>query len=317
MSEKSNNNGRAYEYICLMTLFDSVKDISNVKIIENSALNASKRAWESIDENTKNLLEISAKTATENLFNLEPLILDNSNQSDILGLKIQSDENGINGDVRDIVIFRDKINWEIGLSLKHNHFAVKHSRLSKSLDFGNIWFGIPCSQNYWSDIKEIFNFLENEKRLNKTWSSLGDIKAKNIYIPLLQAFINEIKRSYEKDKNLPKKMVEYLLGEFDFYKIISIDNKKITQIQAFNLHGKLGNTKQKAKILVPIVSLPTRIVKLDFVPNSDNKVELYLDNGWQFSFRIHNASSKIESSLKFDIQIIGMPANILIIDCPW
>ena len=127
----------------------------------------------------------------------------------------------------------------------------------------------------------------------------------------------EEKRSYEKDKNLPKKMVEYLLGEFDFYKIISIDNKKITQFQAFNLHEKLGKSNQKAKILVPVVALPTRIVSIDFTPNSNNKVELYLDNGWQFSFRIHNASTMVETSLKFDIQIIGMPANILIIDCPW
>lgn len=63
--------------------------------------------------------------------------------------------------------------------------------------------------------------------------------------------------------------------------------------------------------------MPTRIVSINFTPNRNNKVELYLDNGWQFSFRIHNASTMVETSLKFDIQIIGMPANILIIDCPW
>lgn len=41
---------------------------------------------------------------------------------------------------------------------------------------------------------------------------------------------------------------------------------------------------------------------------------MYLDNGWQFSFRIHNASTKVETSLKFDIQIIGMPASIITIN---
>lgn len=43
----------------------------------------------------------------------------------------------------------------------------------------------------------------------------------------------------------------------------------------------------------------TRIVSLDFKPNSLNTLELYLDNKRQFTFRIHNASSEVETSLKF------------------
>jgi len=42
-----------------------------------------------------------------------------------------------------------------------------------------------------------------------------------------------------------------------------------------------------------------------------------MDGGWQFSFRIHNASTKVETSLKFDIQIVGMPTTIISIDCKW
>ena len=42
-----------------------------------------------------------------------------------------------------------------------------------------------------------------------------------------------------------------------------------------------------------------------------------MDEGWQFSFRIHNASTYVENSLKFDIQIVGMPASIISIDCMW
>ncbi|WP_279526594.1 HaeIII family restriction endonuclease [Mesocricetibacter intestinalis] len=30
---------------------------------------------------------------------------------------------------------------------------------------------------------------------------------------------------------------------------------------------------------------------------------------------MHNASTKVESSLKFDIQIIGMPTTIISINC--
>lgn len=38
----------------------------------------------------------------------------------------------LTGDVRDIVIKRKDIEWEVGLSIKHNHDAVKHSRLAIS-----------------------------------------------------------------------------------------------------------------------------------------------------------------------------------------
>ena len=44
---------------------------------------------------------------------------------------------------------------------------------------------------------------------------------------------------------------------------------------------------------------------------------MYLNNGWQLSFRIHNASTKVEPSLKFDVQFIGMPVSILNIECKW
>ena len=55
----------------------------------------------------------------------------------------------------------------------------------------------------------------------------------------------------------------------------------------------------------------------NFKPDSTNTLELYLDNGWQFSFRIHNASTKVEPSLKFDIQIIGMPTTIITVNSFW
>ena len=114
-------------------------------------------------------------------------------------------------------------------------------------------------------------------------------------------------------------MVEYLLGTHDFYKVISVDRKKVTQVQPYNLHGALNKSgeKQKPKIAVPVINLPTRIVSAEFKPKSRTTVELYFDEGWQFSFRIHNADSPVETSLKFDIQAKGMPATILVLDCIW
>ena len=316
MSNQSNDKGRAYEYICLQTLFREINDIRPAEIIENSSFYAALRAWETIDIKTRGTLIISAKAAVSTLFDMEPMIIEDDD--DCVELYIQPDTQGEVGDVRDIIIVRKAIRWEIGLSIKHNHFAVKHSRLGKSLDFGDRWFGVPCSQDYWDEIRPIFTYIDQEKQANKKWSELPS-KAEDVYIPLLNAFVNEINKADAENEGIPKKMVEYLLGEFDFYKVISIDNKNVTQIQTYNLRGTLNQAskKERPKIIVPVSSLPTRIVSLDFKPGSDNTVEMYMDGGWQFSFRIHNASTYVESSLKFDIQIIGMPASIISINCSW
>lgn len=316
MSEQSNNQGRAYEFICLLTLSQEINKIRKAEIEVNSAYHAAEHAWNTISDELKFILTQSATATVSTIFDMEPMIIENSD--DILSLKIQTDNEGKEGDVRDIVIARKDVKWEIGLSLKHNHFAVKHSRLAKGLDFGNKWFGIPCSENYWNDIKPIFNYLTKQKADNKKWNELPS-KDKTVYVPLLQAFMDELNRSNALDSSVPQKMVEYLLGEFDFYKVISIDSKRITRIQSYNMHGQLNRASKtiKPQIHIPVVCLPTRIVNLEFKPNSTNTVELYMDGGWQFSFRIHNAATKVETSLKFDIQIVGMPTTIITINCSW
>lgn len=316
MSDNSNNQGRAYEYICLITLHKEISSIRKAEIKINSAYNVAEHSWNAMSDEFKGLLTQSAKAAVSTIFDMEPMIIENSD--DILTLHIQTDSEGKEGDVRDIVIARKDVKWEIGLSLKHNHFAVKHSRLAKSLDFGKKWFGIACSETYWNNIKPIFDYLSQQKAQNKNWNELPS-KDETVYVPLLSAFIDELNRSNKIDSSVPKKMVEYLLGEFDFYKVISIDSKRITRIQSYNLHGQLNHSSKtiKPQIHIPIACLPTRIVNLEFKPNSTNTIELYMDGGWQFSFRIHNASTKVETSLKFDIQIVGMPTTIISINCSW
>lgn len=316
MSNKSNNQGRAYEFICLLTLNEEINKIRPARIIINSSYLAAQRAWKTLNAAMQNLYKISSYAAVAKIVALEPRMIEKG--EDVLDLLIQADEKGENGDVRDILIIRNHIHWEIGLSLKHNHFAVKHSRLSDRLDFGNKWYGIPCSQNYWDDIRPIFSYLHACQKKHLKFRDLPD-KDKNVYVPLLKAFIYEIQRQYSKHKNIPSKLVEYLLGEYDFYKIISIDKERMTQIQSYNLHGTLGMSSQiqKPTMIIPIASLPTRIVNLDFVPGKQNTVELYMDGGWQFSFRIHNAKTDVEPSLKFDIQLVGMPAAIITLNCFW
>lgn len=79
-----------------------------------------------------------------------------------------------------------------------------------------------------------------------------------------------------------------------------------------NQQGK----KRKRSVELPISTLPT-VFSLEYKPDSKNTHWNYHDGGWQLDFRIHNASTKVESSLKFDIQIVGMPTTIISIDCRW
>ena len=313
---RSNDQGRAYEYAWMQTLYRSLAERRKTEIVDNSSLAANKKAWSLMDRETQEDFMRSAAAAVETLLGLEPRMTEAA--PDTLTLEFQKDGQGIEGDVRDIVIKRDAIGWETGLSIKHNHDAVKHSRLSHKLDFGNEWFDIPCSDAYWDAVEPIFDALKQEKERGTKWSEVAD-KGQKVYIPLLQAFMDEVNRANEKDHTMPRRMIENLIGVKDYYKIVSRDSGSLTTIHAFQMHGTLNKpAKSKAAaITAPTIRLPERLIALTFKPDSDNTVEMYLDNGWQLSFRIHNASMKVEPSLKFDIQFISVPADILSIDCKW
>lgn len=317
MSSASNNQGRAYEFICLLSLNEAINRIRQAIILHNSSYEAAESAWSTLSENEQQLYALSAKSTIETIFAMEPNIIEQSN--DVLNLYIQNDQHGEEADVRDIIIERKNIRWEIGLSIKHNHMAVKHSRIAKTLDFGSKWYNVPCSSTYWSDVKPVFKFLEVEKNKGTYFRELPS-KEDQVYVPLLNAFVKEVSAQVSKNKQVPQRMVEYLLSKYDFYKVISIDSKKITTIQSFNMYGTLNlpSRVQQPTIKVPVVNLPTTLLHIGFKPGSKTTVLMCFDNGWQFSFRIHNAKDVIETSLKFDVQIVGMPADVnVMFNCKW
>ena len=316
MSTKSNNQGRGYEYICLQTLFAEISKVRPAKIDENSSFVAAKHAWQTLSLTEQQTYTTGAEAAVKSVFELEPLLIEQG--EDCVELYIQADTHGKTGDVRDIIVQRQDIAWEIGFSIKHNHFAVKHSRLSPTIDFGKIWFGNPCSEAYWEAVRPTFDYLKEEKSKGTYFREIPD-KEQRVYVPIVQAFIDEIQHQYEVHKDMPAKMVEYLLSRYDFYKIISMDAQRQTQIQAYNLHGTLNKPSRTTQpsIQVPLSALPTRLIRIGFVPERHNTAELYLDGGWQFTFRIHNAEDIATPSLKFDIQIVGMPTSIITINCLW
>lgn len=210
-----------------------------------------------------------------------------------------SDANGQHGDVRDIVIHADR--REVGLSCKTNHGAYKHSRLSDKIDFVKKWGLSPdgCSLEYKKTVQNIFERLRKKKKESHgaaLWKDQPDVP-NHYYWPVLDAFEKEIRRV--ESPVMCRNLVRYLVGTHDFYKVVS--RRKVVEISGFNLFNTLH---------VPDLKLPDKIISIRSNNGSQFAKTITLNLGWEFNFRIHNASSKVEPSLKFDITATALPPKL-------
>lgn len=310
--------GKAFEYSCLNALYNLLKDKQEIEIKDSQAFQTAKEFYRQLEIKEAENMDEAAKAAAKIIIRLEPQ-LEQANGNTPLHLAIQEDAKGIAGDVRDVVCYRNQNSWEIGLSCKHNHTAVKHSRLSYTIDFGAMWFGKACSNEYFNEIKPIFDKLLEDRQQKKKWNEIED-KENTVYVPLLNAFMNELKRldSMYPDE-IPSKLIRYLLGKHDFYKVITKDSKKTTTIQAYNLFGTLNKPAKESKSIYKVqqLKLPVKFYDISYKEGSNNTLIVTCDGGWALSFRIHNASTKVEPSLKFDVQLIGVPGALHSQIEPW
>lgn len=83
---------------------------------------------------------------------------------------------------------------------------------------------------------------------------------------------------------------------------IVIGNPMWINVQSFNITGDL-KWGRKWKI-------PERIESITRKRGSSNTLIISFVGGWQLSFRIHNASKRIEPSFKFDINFLGLPPSV-------
>ena len=186
------------------------------------------------------------------------------------------------------------------------------------IDFGKEWLSSEqdgnlynCSVAYFEAISPVFSWIEELKERNPEmkWSDFWESKAKNVYRPVLDAFLAEMLRLNSLCPDLPKRLLNYLIGKMPFYKIIKDDRNNLVIVKAFNLGGKLNQIVNgvRPKARTEHIRYPKRIIEFAYKENSDNTLLMVLDEGWQISFRIHSASTLLERSLKFDIQLIGNP----------
>lgn len=240
-----------------------------------------------------------AEQSVEYILKQENVTADSS-----ITVALLSDSVGSRGDVRDVVLsVGDR---QIGISCKTNHEAFKHPRLSGAIDFVKEWgLGGGCSEQYWSEVRPIFNELRSIKEVSKgtaTWLGLGNYQAK-YYLPILRAWKDEVLRasseSNESGALAAQGLCRYVIGRIDFWKIIARSDE--VKLYAFNLNESLATKKTK---------LPNKILGIDNSDGSQYSLSVRLNEGFQFNFRLHNASSRVEASLKFDVQSTGLPPHV-------
>ncbi len=307
---KQVKNGKAFEYAIAMQYYAYLHDRGTaVEIVENDAFVVARKYFEQFTRHEQDRFNRAADVTIDTMVKIEPGLTIQKNSSDILQISLNEDHAGVDGDVRDVLFRRISTSWEIGFSAKNNNDAVKHSRLGRNLDFGQAWFGVPCSENYWAATKSVFDYLEDCIKKRSTWNDLGQDKMSKVYAPLLDAFKKELLYIDANNANVPARLVEYLIGCHPFYKIIKDDAHNLAIVKAFNIRGELNKpySKVKSAYSTPKIDFPSRIVELEFKENSSTTLDMILNGGWEISFRLHNASSFVERSLKFDIKLLGNP----------
>lgn len=288
-------NGKAFEFAVAMAL----SDVLGVKITENPSSVIAGQSYESVSPVLRQRFDDASRKVAQHILEKEKTLLEKKPS----GIWLPSDAVGQKGDVRDLVINTES--GEIGISCKTNHDAFKHSRLSAKADFVKSWGLDPagCSDEYWSEVKPIFDVLRQiRKASNQTarWEDEVDVPGR-FYWPVLDAFEKEIKRldaATLGEPTIASKLVTYLIGIKDFYKVIV--RPEVVELQGFNLGGTLAVTKTR---------LPNQIIGIDKLNGGKYSKTIRFNRGFTFNFRIHSASSRVEASLKFDVTAISLPPS--------
>lgn len=295
-------NGKAFEY----AIARSLKRVLRIQIRGGAELETCKKAFESVSNTLSVEFVKAADLAVEHILELERKKLAKTTPLEIW---IANDAKGQKGDVRDVVLETD--DGPIGISCKNNHAAFKHSRLSGSVDFVKKWGLDPegCSDSYWDQVRPIFTELElirNRSNATALWRNQADV-ASRFYWPVLDAFDKELTRLSEPGSSLAgtvsKNLVMYLVGHLDFYKVIR--RPESTTVQGFNFNGTLSTERTRS---------PSHVIGIDRINGGQYSKTVRLNRGYTFNFRIHNASSRIEPSLKFDITAVSLPPTEIYIN---
>ncbi|MCF7870059.1 MAG: HaeIII family restriction endonuclease [Candidatus Omnitrophica bacterium] len=279
----SDRNGRALEYKIIDFLISN-DSVFKIKLTPQalSDQKRDKQKYDSLPDELKSSYLRCAQIIHDWLLSIIP-------DRAIIVHKI-TDSQAKSGNVTDICIIGKK--KEINLSIKHNHFALKHQRPPTTAKWCGYAEGSAEDLQFRKQYKVVVDkFLENAKRLSpnaKYFRDLNNLEetyiADKLYKPVCK-LVSDTINNLCINKNNVESLFKFLAGDGDFYKIIDMPGEVL--ILNFNA-----------------VSLPESV---QAITEKKNYVNLSFSNGWRLSMRLHTASSKLGRSLKFDTQARKLP----------
>lgn len=276
----SNTYGRAFEYIICKRLEKNIPNFSFTKRAINEQ-EKDKLLYNGLPENIKNTYKNSAKQISKWILSQFESIQNSTNVS----IDRLPDSEGVKGDVTDIRITTES--EVINISLKHNHNALKHPRLSK----------VP----QWINVSDTYALSNYKQAYNTIWENIIQDAKRNVPGITLFSELNTISDSYI-NQRIYHPLCE-LVAQFLISNIINSD-------QVSNMfYFLVGNCN-----FIKIIDYPKEIVISNFVdiptPNKvvithtqDSYLKMEFDNNWILNLRLHTASSRlITKSIKFDVR---------------
>ncbi len=309
MPASNTINGKAFEYACMLAIQEKLReDGKEVSQLATASLNTAESSFYKLSADAQARYMDAARAAARLLFPLEPRLA-NGSGSVVLVIATDAVAQGPEGDVRDVLMIRMTDDWEIGISCKHNHEALKHPRITEAKDFGRDWVGYPCSNEFLDAmtvaIDPLIRFGENKVK----WRNV-ESKHDLYYVPILQAYLDELVRMCDEHDDVPERLLSYFFGSHDFYKVIMKESAKTTTIEGFNMHGTLNLPCGHIKAITRVarINMPTRLIEARFKEKSKTTIILTFDHGWSISMRLHNKDGIAKpTSLAWDVTLIGLP----------
>lgn len=291
----ATQNGKGYEWAIARAFSRKL----NVPIRDDQPAAVAKASFGALEPELRARFDLSAEVGIAHVLERENSKITQHTPRQV---HLMSDAAGKAGDVRDVVLTSGEVIF--GVSCKSNHRAYKHPRLSGQIDWVSSW-GINsrgASEEYWGVVRPLFEELDRLKIESSGTALFRDLENLHgdFYMPILSAFETELSNQVSQvgSQAVAEAIASYVIGRKDFYKFVTTPRELL--IQTYNFNGTLAGPKSM---------MPSQVLAVDRLEGSQFSMNLRLDRGYVFNFRLHSASSRIEPSLKFDVQAIGLPAS--------
>ena len=266
---------------------------------EDEAREQYEAIWEKFGK--KDLYLRQARPAVKRIVDREPYLFKKDGEP--LRIHFNNHNRALTRDTFGEIFFeRADIDWRFSISLKKDANVLPMLPVADRVkayykdsdinafnaveDFGQKVFGVPCSNQYYSDVNDILLRMSQYDKEN--WATLpedDDYLYDTLITPILGAISAEIPRICKNHPDAPKHLLDYFYGNIDYYYLNPIEEVKVTRIGAINSHGGLGRIPGSPNHFTPVVKLPTQLLDVRFARGkygelSKDTIQVSFDGGW-------------------------------------